>query len=210
MIESLLRVYFIMGSNNTDQDPLYVLEEALKGGITLFQFREKGAGALTGDEKKQLAIQMKELCHDYNVPFLVNDDVELALAVNADGVHVGQDDENIRSVRQKCPPSWYIGVSATNEQEAKQAVEDGADYIGVGPIYSTNTKEDAKVPIGDAGLQHICSITGDTPVVAIGGIRLGHVIHLSNQGASGVSVISAISQSNNPRSIAAAFLKHVR
>ncbi|QGH33071.1 thiamine phosphate synthase [Gracilibacillus salitolerans] len=208
MKRDLLQVYFILGSNNTEEDPLYVLEEALKGGITLFQFREKGRGALEGVAKKQLAIQMKELCHQYRVPFLVNDDVPLALGVEADGVHVGQDDMSIHEVRKMVPSNWLVGVSSTNAEEAIQAKKDGADYIGVGPINSTNTKTDAKQPIGAEGLQEIRERVGDLPIVAIGGIRLGHVIRLVQSGADGVSVISAISQSVNPRTTAGAFLKH--
>ncbi len=208
MKRDLLQVYFILGSNNTEEDPLYVLEEALKGGITLFQFREKGRGALEGVAKKQLAIQMKELCHQYRVPFLVNDDVPLALGVEADGVHVGQDDMSIHEVRKMVPSNWLVGVSSTNAEEAIQAKKDGADYIGVGPINSTNTKTDAKQPIGAEGLQEIRERVGDLPIVAIGGIRLGHVIRLVQSGADGVSVISAISQSVNPQTTAGAFLKH--
>lgn len=208
MKHDLLQVYFILGSNNTKENPLYVLKEALQGGVTLFQFREKGHGALKGEAKKQLAIQMKELCHQYHVPFLVNDDVELALEIDADGVHVGQDDMSIHNVRGKVPADWIVGVSSTNVQEAVQAKKDGADYIGVGPIYSTNTKEDAKQPIGAEGLQEIREKVGDLPIVAIGGIRLGNVIRLMRSGADGVSVISAISQSTNPKNTAATFLKH--
>ncbi|WP_018932057.1 thiamine phosphate synthase [Gracilibacillus lacisalsi] len=208
MKRDLLQVYFILGSNNMEQDPLYVLEEALKGGITLFQFREKGYGALTGQDKKQLAIEMKKLCHQYDIPFLVNDDVDLALEIEADGVHVGQEDMSIQEVRKIVPSDWLVGVSSTNVQEAVQAKNDGADYIGVGPIFSTNTKNDAKKPIGAEGLREIRDNVGDLPIVAIGGIQLGHVIELMRAGADGVSVISAISQSPNPESATATFYKH--
>ncbi|WP_163582652.1 thiamine phosphate synthase [Gracilibacillus saliphilus] len=208
MKRDLLQVYFILGSNNTVQDPLYVLEEALKGGITLFQFREKGHGALTGQDKKRLAIEMKKLCHQYDVPFLINDDVDLALEIEADGVHVGQEDMSIQEVKKIVPSDWLVGVSSTNVQEAVQAKNDGADYIGVGPIFSTNTKADAKKPIGAEGLQEIRDNVGDLPIVAIGGIQLGHVIELMRAGANGVSIISAISQSPNPESTAATFYKH--
>ncbi|WP_058305827.1 thiamine phosphate synthase [Gracilibacillus massiliensis] len=201
-----LQVYFILGSNNTDQEALYVLEEALKGGITCFQFREKGKGALTGNAKKQLAIQMKDLCRKYQVPFLINDDVDLALEIAADGVHVGQDDMSIGDVRKICPTNWIIGVSATNKEEAIQAKKDGADYIGVGPIYSTNTKEDAKQPIGEKGLQAIRKEVGATPLVAIGGIQLADVNRLMQAGTNGVSVVSAISQDSDPQGTTRKFL----
>lgn len=194
-----LRVYFIMGSNNCIKDPLHVLEEALRGGISFFQFREKGKGAKTGSEKKELALQMKRLCKQYNVPFIINDDVDLALEIGADGIHVGQDDDPVHKVREKCPDHYILGVSATNMEEAKKAVHDGADYIGVGPIYSTNTKEDAKTPIGLEGIKKIRSLVGNTPMVAIGGIKKHHVSEIIKAGADGVSVISAISMSDEPK-----------
>ncbi len=203
-----LRVYFILGSNNSDQNPLYILEEALKGGITCFQFREKGKGALTGEEKKKMAVQMRDLCRRYQVPFLINDDIDLALEIGADGVHVGQEDMSITEVRKICPNDWIIGVSATNKTEAIQAKKDGADYIGVGPIYSTSTKEDAKQPIGESGLQEIRKEVINTPIVAIGGIQLSHVMRLIQAGADGVSVISAISQATNPHQTAKVFLEY--
>ncbi|KAB8137908.1 thiamine phosphate synthase [Gracilibacillus oryzae] len=208
MNRELLQVYFIMGSNNTNRDPLAVLEEALQGGITIFQFREKGAGALIGEEKRTLASKMKELCHRYNVPFIVNDEVDLAIEIEADGIHVGQDDEPLIQLKQRCPDNWIFGVSATNEKEARQAIKDGADYIGVGPIYGTATKEDAKQPIGVEGLAGIRAIAGDIPIVAIGGIKLGHVLRLRKAGADGVSVISAISQVEKPRQTAELFKKY--
>ncbi|MFC4402093.1 thiamine phosphate synthase [Gracilibacillus xinjiangensis] len=208
MNPELLQVYFIMGSNNTQRDPLIVLEDALIGGITLFQFREKGKEALTGKNKRNLAIEMKRLCHKYNVPFIINDEVDLALEVEADGVHVGQDDEPLVDLKKRCPQDWIFGVSATNEAEAYQAMQDGADYIGVGPIYGTQTKEDAKQPIGEEGLASIRSIVGGIPVVAIGGIKLSHVFRLRRAGADGVSVISAISLAEKPTETAELFRKY--
>lgn len=211
MNKDWLRLYFILGSNNVPEntDPLLVLEEALKGGVTLFQFREKGKGAKQGKEKVELAKQMQALCHQYGVPFLVNDDIDLALEVGADGVHVGQDDKPIEEIRAICPRDWVIGVSATNKEQAIIAKENGADYIGVGPIYSTMTKEDAKKPIGTEGLTAIREAVGDLPIVPIGGIRLGHVFDLIHAGADGVSVISSISKAGNPERMARVFSEHL-
>ncbi|GAB2565287.1 thiamine phosphate synthase [Gracilibacillus alcaliphilus] len=205
MDRNILQVYFIMGSNNCDGNPLTVLEQALKGGVTLFQFREKGQDALTGTAKKQLALHMKELCQRYQVPFIVNDDIELALEIGVDGVHVGQEDMPIQQVRKLVPDHWLIGVSATNRQEAVQALKDGADYIGVGPIYATGTKADAKQPIGVDGVQQIRQQVGDLPIVAIGGIKQAHVSALIEAGADGVSIISAISQASHPEQAAKEF-----
>ncbi|SER36846.1 thiamine-phosphate pyrophosphorylase [Gracilibacillus ureilyticus] len=208
MDKELLRVYFIMGSNNTTRDPLTVLEEALQGGITLFQFREKGKNALKGKAKLDLAIKMKRLCHAYNIPFIVNDEVDLALEAKADGIHIGQDDEPLIHVKKRCPENWIYGVSATNELEARHAVQDGADYIGVGPVYGTNTKEDAKQPIGLKGIAEIRSIAGELPIVAIGGIKLGHVFNIRKAGADGVSVISGISHAEKVRQTAELFCNY--
>lgn len=207
MDRSLLQLYFILGSNNTAKDPLFALEQALEGGITFFQFREKGIGALEGIKKKKLAVQMKELCHSYQVPFLINDDVDLALEIGADGIHVGQDDSPVQEIRSICPPEWLIGVSATNKEQAVEAKKAGADYIGVGPIYPTSTKSDAKKPITLKGMKQIREEVGDLPMVAIGGIQLQHVIGIMRGGADGVSVISAISQAENPKAAAKA-LRH--
>ncbi|MBM7571155.1 thiamine-phosphate pyrophosphorylase [Aquibacillus albus] len=201
-ISEMLRVYFIMGSNNCTGDPLEVLESALKGGITLFQLREKGANAKTGKKKKELALKMKELCHRYEVPFVVNDDVSLALEIEADGIHVGQDDEPVSEIKEKCPERMIIGVSATNGQEAVEAVKDGADYIGVGPIFSTDTKVDAKKPIGLEGVSRIRKLVGDIPMVAIGGIKAVHASDIIDAGADGVSVITAISAAASPEAAA--------
>lgn len=198
-----LKVYFIMGSNNCgEQDPLIVLEAALKGGITMFQFREKGVGAKRGLEKKKIAQDMQRLCQSYRVPFIINDDLDLALEVKADGLHVGQDDATVEQIKRVCPTDLLIGVSATNEQEAVQAVKDGADYIGVGPIFATSTKLDAKDPIEITGITRIRSLVGDTPMVAIGGIKQEDVGLIRAAGADGVSVISAISLASSPEQVA--------
>lgn len=197
-IRSYLKLYFIMGSNNSYGDPLTVLDQALQGGITLFQFREKGQQAKTGKEKFELAKQMKELCDHYHVPFIVNDDVDLAIAVRASGLHIGQEDEPIQKARERCPADFLIGVSATNQAEAAQAAADHADYIGVGPIFATRTKDDAKTPIGLEGITQIRQLTGDVPIVAIGGIDKDNALPIIEAGADGISLISAISQSDDP------------
>ncbi|WP_077624102.1 thiamine phosphate synthase [Sediminibacillus massiliensis] len=202
MNKNMLRNYFIMGTNNCTGDPLIVLEKALRGGITAFQFREKGPGAKMGEEKKSLAADMKQLCNRYGVPFFVNDDVSLALEVKADGVHIGQEDEPITSVKKYCQEDFIIGVSATNVKEARQAVADGADYIGAGPVFATKTKTDAKTPIGLEGIKEISRLAGGTPVVAIGGINASNAKAIMDSGAAGISIISAISQADEPESAA--------
>ncbi|KPC98114.1 Thiamine-phosphate synthase [Geobacillus sp. BCO2] len=111
-----LAVYFIMGSQNSERPTADVLKEALDGGVTLFQFREKGPGALKGADKEALARQLQRLCRAYGVPFIVNDDVELALAIDADGVHVGQDDEDARRVREKSAIKFWASQRTTSKK----------------------------------------------------------------------------------------------
>ncbi|KFN03216.1 thiamine phosphate synthase [Bacillus clarus] len=191
-MSKLLQVYFIMGSNNCTKDPLHVLKEALDGGVTLFQFREKGENALTGENRLYFAKELQALCKEYGVPFIVNDDVELAIELDADGVHVGQDDEGITSVREKMGDK-IVGVSTHTIEEARWAIENGADYLGVGPIFPTSTKKDTKAVQGTKGLSHFREEGITTPIVGIGGITIENVSSVIEAGADGVSVISAIS-----------------
>ncbi|WP_142312763.1 thiamine phosphate synthase [Bacillus toyonensis] len=191
-MSNLLQVYFIMGSNNCMKDPLAILKEALDGGVTLFQFREKGEGTLTGEDRVRFAKKLQALCKEYGVPFIVNDDVELAVELDADGVHVGQDDEGITSVREKMGDK-IIGVSTHTIEEARWAIENGADYLGVGPIFPTSTKKDTKAVQGTKGLAHFREQGITVPIVGIGGITIENTAAVIEAGADGVSVISAIS-----------------
>ncbi|MGD8190431.1 thiamine phosphate synthase [Brevibacillus ginsengisoli] len=192
-----LRLYFIMGSNNCAKDPLEVLEEAIEGGITLFQFREKGNGALTGASKFRLARKMQVLCKQKGIPFIVNDDVDLAVALEADGVHVGQDDESAEEVRHKMR-NKILGVSAHNWEEAQRAVAHGADYLGVGPIFATQTKQDAKAAQGPEIIRSLRQQGIQLPIVGIGGITAENSGSVIEAGADGISVISAISSAEDP------------
>lgn len=169
-----------------------VVEEALKGGITLFQFREKGEGALEGLEKLELAIQIKELCKKYNVPFIVNDDIDLAMEIDADGVHVGQDDIGVDEIR-KLMPDKIIGLSIRNEEEFQQSKVEYVDYVGVGPVFDTQSKDDAGGAIGYEGLELMRKLLPQMPLVAIGGIQTKHIKDIIKTNMDGVSIISAIS-----------------
>lgn len=134
---------------------------------------------------------------------MINDNVELALEVNADGVHVGQDDCNVAEVRAVLGTDAIVGVSAGTREEATQALMDGADYIGVGSVYATGTKSDAGLPIGPEGLADIVAcINGRIPVVAIGGISPNNVDACWNAGADGVAIVSAIMKSQHPGKVA--------
>ena len=195
--KELLKLYFICGTTTCLGKDLYtVVEDALKGGITLFQFREKGKGALEGKEKLELAIKLKNLCKKYNVPFIVNDDIELALEIDADGVHVGQDDLGVDEIR-KLMPNKIIGLSIGNEEELKQSKVEYVDYVGVGPVYITQSKYDAGGAIGYEGLELMRKLLPQMPLVAIGGIQTQHIKDVMKTNVDGVSIISAISYSDN-------------
>ena len=195
--KELLKLYFICGTTTCLGKDLYtVVEDALKGGITLFQFREKGKGALEGKEKLELAIKLKNLCKKYNVPFIVNDDIELALEIDADGVHVGQNDLGVDEIR-KLIPNKIIGLSIGNEEELKQSKVEYVDYVGVGPVYVTQSKDDAGGAIGYEGLELMRRFLPQMPLVAIGGIQTQHIKDVMKTNVDGVSIISAISYSNN-------------
>ena len=195
--KELLKLYFICGTTTCLGKDLYtVVEDALKGGITLFQFREKGKGALEGKEKLELAIKLKNLCKKYNVPFIVNDDIELALEIDADGVHVGQDDLGVDEIR-KLMPNKIIGPSIGNEEELKQSKVEYVDYVGVGPVYVTQSKDDAGGAIGYEGLELMRKLLPQMPLVAIGGIQTQHIKDVMKTNVDGVSIISAISYSDN-------------
>ncbi|NPC94558.1 thiamine phosphate synthase [Bacillus sp. WMMC1349] len=208
-MQDLLSVYFIMGSNNTDKDALTVIEAALTGGVTLFQFREKGEQALKNGDKATFAKQVQALCKEYQTPFIINDDVDLALKLDADGVHIGQDDESASDVRAKIGDK-ILGVSAHTLEEVRQAEKDGADYIGVGPVYPTKTKQDAKAVQGVTFIQKVRNQGIEIPMVGIGGITLENCVPVLAAGADGISLISAISMSKEPKQTASEFFMKVQ
>ncbi|MBD8067751.1 thiamine phosphate synthase [Bacillus sp. PS06] len=191
-IKDMLSLYFVMGSPNCARDPRQVLRESLDGGVTLFQFREKGNGALQGEEKRQLAMELQLICKEKNVPFIINDDVDLAIELQADGVHIGQEDEPIGSVKKKIG-SMLLGVSAHNIEEAIVAIEKGADYLGVGPMYETKTKADARDVMGPLMVKKMREEGIEIPIVGIGGITQDNAKEVIEAGADGVAVVSAIS-----------------
>ena len=190
-----LAVYFIMGTQNViAREPLSVLEEALQAGVTMFQYREKGSSALTGVAYEQFARDCQALCKKYSVPFIVNDDVNLAIKLQADGVHIGQDDEAVAQVKKKIG-HMILGVSVHTMAEVEEAVACGADYVGIGPIFPTKSKVDAKTPAGTKFLQQVAQSYPDLPIVAIGGITEGNAHVPLTDGADGVAVISTICES---------------
>lgn len=183
-----LLLYAVTDRSWLKGDTLYnQVEKALKGGATFIQLREK---ALDEAHFLEEAKQIKELCRQYRVPFVINDNVDIALAVDADGVHVGQSDMEAGDVRKKLGPDKIIGVSAQTVEQALRAQERGADYLGVGAVFPTGSKADA-VEVDHGTLRAICEAV-DIPVIAIGGISRDNVLTLSGKGLCGIAVISAI------------------
>lgn len=178
------------------------VEEAIKGGATFIQLREK---QISKEDFIKEAEAVKRVTDSYNIPFVINDNVEVALAVNADGVHIGQDDEDLGAVRKNLGPNKIIGVSAHNLKEALKAEENGADYLGVGAVFSTATKKDV-INISYEEIKNICSKV-KIPVVAIGGISKDNIMELKGRGLSGVAVVSAIFAEENVEAAAKEMLK---
>ena len=162
-------------------------EQALQGGATFLQLREK---ELDEAHFKEEAIALKALCKQYGVPFVLDDNVALAVATDADGVHVGQEDLEAGLARERLGQDRIIGVSAHNAEEARRAQAAGADYIGSGAAFATSTKENAS-PIGPEGLRSVVEAV-DIPVVAIGGITRENISELDGLGLAGVAVVSAL------------------
>lgn len=168
------------------------VEEALKGGATFIQLREKEL-----DEETFLkeSFGIKELCKKYNVPFVINDNVDIAVKANADGIHIGQKDMEAGYVRSVIGEDKILGVSAQTVEQAVIAEKMGADYLGVGAVFSTGTKADADDVSIDT-LKAICEAVS-IPVVAIGGIGISNILELTGSGICGVAVISAIFAADN-------------
>ncbi|MNZ89968.1 Thiamine-phosphate synthase [compost metagenome] len=196
-IRQYLQMYLVIGSINCKaSDLITVVKTALSGGVTLVQFREKGAGALEGVERLRQALQIQALCRAAGVPFIINDDVDLALQIDADGVHIGQDDDNAAEVRDRIGDR-ILGVSAHTVSEAKLAVQHGADYLGIGPIYPTHSKDDAHEVQGTEILRELRENGIDIPLVGIGGINEARAVDVIRAGADGVAVISAITEAKD-------------
>lgn len=170
-----------------DKTLSWQVEESLKGGATMIQLREKH---LDHEHFLKEAKEIKELCRKYQVPFLINDDVDLAVKVDADGVHVGQHDMEAGEVRKKIGPNRILGVSAQTVEQALLAQQAGADYLGVGAVFPTGTKDDADA-VSIQTLGEICHAVS-IPVVAIGGIGQHNVMQLAGSGICGIAVVSAI------------------
>lgn len=164
-----------------------VVEKILASGATFLQLREK---ELSTENFLEEARKLKQLSNRYHIPFVINDNVSIALQCGADGVHIGQSDEDAFEVRRKIGPDKILGVSAQTVEQALKAQAQGADYIGVGAVFPTSTKENAREVTFDT-LKQICDAVS-IPVVAIGGIHADNLLQLKGSQVDGVAVISAI------------------
>ena len=197
-----LSLYLVTDKSDDVEKFLNTIEEAIKGGTTVVQIREKTAETL---DFYNLALKVKEITTKYDIPLIINDRVDVALAIDADGVHVGQSDMPCDITRKLIGDDKILGVSAATIEEAKKAQNDGADYIGTGAVFPTQTKDDAP-SITKQDLKEIVDSI-DIPVVAIGGITLENACELKDTGIKGLSVVSAIMSSENPEKSSQDLLK---
>ncbi len=176
-----------------------IVRQAVQGGVTCVQLREKSCGTR---EFLEEARAVKAALAGTGVPLIINDRLDVALAAGADGVHLGQRDMPLAEARRLAPAGWIVGVSAESVADAVQAERDGADYVGASPVFATPTKTDTASPLGLDGLRAVCAAV-KIPVVAIGGIHAGNAHAVRAAGAAGLAVVSAIVAAESPRAAAA-------
>ena len=181
------------------------VEDALKGGATIIQLREK---EMDEEAFLQEALQMKALCHKYQVPLIINDNVEVALKSGADGVHVGIEDAPVSEIRKRVGKDFVIGATAKTVEQAQKAEASGADYLGVGAVFASGTKKTA-VRITREQLQEICNSVS-IPSVTIGGITLENVSQIDGDGICGIAVVSAIFGAEDIKTAAAELKKKIK
>ena len=202
--EKIIRDNGLYAITDQQSDVLEKIEAILIGGVKIIQYRFK-----TGTDKDHLkeAIRIKKLCKKYNSLFIVNDRVDIALASNADGIHLGQDDLDLKTARKILGNSKIIGISANNEIDIANSIKDGCDYIGIGPVFKTSTKKD-KEPLG---VEKIKTLTKDikVPWFAIGGINKENISYLKNNGFSKFALVSELMNSDDPKEQAIMILKEL-
>lgn len=196
--QDMLKAYFVCGSQDlVGQDFEKLLEQSIEAGVTAFQFRDKGASILTNQQRLELGQNLRAICKATNVPFIVDDDVKLANALKADGVHVGQKDELITKVIKEADPDMMIGLSCQTISQVQKANKiKEIDYIGAGPIFPTASKDDAVAPMGLPLMKEMAE-SGRVPIVAIGGITEDNVYKLKPNGAVGAAFISFVTRSQD-------------
>ncbi|MGG0412521.1 thiamine phosphate synthase [Peribacillus simplex] len=200
-----LSLYLVTEESIALEELTKIIAESVSGGVSIVQLREKNNSSLSFYKK---ASALKQLLNELSIPLIINDRVDIALAVAADGIHIGQDDLPLHVVKQMVPEDMIVGVSVSTLEEALEAERNGADYIGVGSVFPTKTKQDATLmAIGD--LEEICRSVS-IPAVAIGGITADNIPALSNSGLSGTAVVSAIMNADSPRTASESLLKIIK
>ncbi|BAH07638.1 thiamine phosphate synthase [Clostridium kluyveri] len=197
-------LYLVTDRNVLRGKSLYeAVEQAILGGVTLVQLREKDASTR---EFYEQALELKKITETYNIPLIINDRLDIAQAVDAEGVHLGQSDMPLVAARNILGKNKIIGISVGNVEEALEAEKNGADYVGIGTIFFTGTKKDIDIPIGIEGLKSVYNSI-NIPAVAIGGINENNFREVLSTGIDGISVVSAILGKNDIKAAAKALHK---
>ncbi|MCK1984193.1 MULTISPECIES: thiamine phosphate synthase [Peribacillus] len=200
-----LSLYLVTEESLAIEELTKIIAESVSGGVSIVQLREKNNSSLSFYNK---ASALKQLLNELSIPLIINDRVDIALAVAADGIHIGQDDLPLPVVKKMVPEDMIVGVSVSTLEEALEAERNGADYIGVGSVFPTKTKQDATLmAIGD--LEEICRSVS-IPAVAIGGITADNISELSASGLSGTAVVSAIMNAESPKNASESLLKIIK
>lgn len=202
-----LSLYLVVGTRDTGGRPLAeVVAAAVAGGVTLVQLREKRAPT---QQVAELARALRDLLRPSGVPLIVNDDLEAALASGAEGLHIGQEDLSAAEVRRRLPPDRLLGLSVGSAAEAETADPALVDYVGLGPVYATPTKDDAGAPLLPEGLKALRAQVGHLPAVAIGGIKQENAAAVMAGGVDGIAVVSAIAAAADPAAAARALRRAI-
>ncbi len=200
-----LSLYLVTEESIAIEELTRIIAESVSGGVSIVQLREKNNSSLSFYKK---AAALKQLLNELSIPLVINDRVDIALAIGADGIHIGQDDLPLPVVKKMVPEDMIVGVSVSTLEEALEAERNGADYIGVGSVFPTKTKKDATLmALEDLG--EICRSVS-IPAVAIGGITADNMSALSDSGLSGTAVVSAIMNADNPKAASESLLKIIK
>ncbi len=205
-IKKILKLYAVTDRTHLNGKTLVeAIELAIQGGVTCVQLREKN---ISYNEYISKAVEIREICHKYNVPLIINDNYRVALASGADGVHVGIEDTAVSEIRKNVGDNFIIGATAKTIEQAQKAQKDGADYLGVGAVFPSPTKTNA-IRITPEKLTEICKSIS-IPVVAIGGINLENVHLIKNCGQSGIAVVSALFSQDDIKESAERLISELR
>lgn len=205
-IKKILKLYAVTDRTHLNGKTLAeAVELAIQGGVTCVQLREKN---ISYNEYISKAVEIREICHKYGVPLIINDNYRVALASGADGVHVGIEDTAVSEIRKNVGDNFIIGATAKTIEQAQKAQKDGADYLGVGAVFPSPTKTNA-IRITPEKLTEICKSIS-IPVVAIGGINLENVHLIKNCGQSGIAVVSALFSQDNIKESAERLISELR